>query len=225
MAVLSIGLGAMGAMASSPAVAATVLAESHFGAGAEGWLNGDFTLRDTTSAVTFDAAGFITVTDRFPYNAFIASAPFTGNKSAANRGTLSFDLGSDLNDGPGKTVPLVTLIGAGKLIFGGMISTPPATTGFSHYDIALTASQFFLGSPSDPTTGQPVSEADFAAILADLKQVAISGDFHSPEDFVRLDNVVLTSGAGIPEPSSWALMIGGFGLAGAALRRRRALAV
>jgi len=30
--------------------------------------------------------------------------------------------------------------------------------------------------------------------------------------------------AGVPEPASWALMIGGFGLAGGALRRRRRLA-
>jgi hypothetical protein len=30
-------------------------------------------------------------------------------------------------------------------------------------------------------------------------------------------------GAGVPEPATWALMIGGFGLAGAALRRRRAV--
>lgn len=29
---------------------------------------------------------------------------------------------------------------------------------------------------------------------------------------------------GVPEPASWALMIGGFGLAGAALRRKRAIA-
>jgi microcystin-dependent protein len=29
---------------------------------------------------------------------------------------------------------------------------------------------------------------------------------------------------GVPEPASWALMIGGFGLAGVALRRRRAAA-
>jgi hypothetical protein len=40
-----------------------------------------------------------------------------------------------------------------------------------------------------------------------------------------LDNVLLTiCGGAIPEPSTWVLMIGGFGLAGAALRRRRALA-
>jgi len=37
-----------------------------------------------------------------------------------------------------------------------------------------------------------------------------------------LDNVGLT--AGVPEPATWALMISGFGMAGVALRRRRAFA-
>lgn len=35
------------------------------------------------------------------------------------------------------------------------------------------------------------------------------------------DQYTLTHGAAVPEPTTWALMIGGFGLAGAALRRRR----
>lgn len=39
-----------------------------------------------------------------------------------------------------------------------------------------------------------------------------------------IDNVSLTSGA-VPEPATWALMLGGFGLAGVALRRRRVAAL
>ena len=38
-----------------------------------------------------------------------------------------------------------------------------------------------------------------------------------------VDNALVT-GSATPEPAAWALMIGGFGLAGAALRRRRAVA-
>lgn len=36
-----------------------------------------------------------------------------------------------------------------------------------------------------------------------------------------LDDVVVTGSTTVPEPGAWALMIGGFGLAGAGLRRRR----
>ncbi|WP_293682767.1 PEPxxWA-CTERM sorting domain-containing protein [uncultured Phenylobacterium sp.] len=49
-----------------------------------------------------------------------------------------------------------------------------------------------------------------------------------PQDVVlgpgpgRLDGA--RTGVAVPEPSTWALMIGGFGLAGARLRRRRAVA-
>lgn len=40
----------------------------------------------------------------------------------------------------------------------------------------------------------------------------------------NLTSAQLTPPSAAPEPAAWALMIGGFGLAGAALRRRRALA-
>ena len=53
----------------------------------------------------------------------------------------------------------------------------------------------------------------------DIAETCFTGDDRC--DFSR---TVLRGGPGpIPEPSTWALMIGGFGLAGAALRRRRAV--
>lgn len=40
-------------------------------------------------------------------------------------------------------------------------------------------------------------------------------------DYIGLDNVAVTDlGAAVPEPAAWAMMLGGFGLAGAAARRR-----
>jgi Protein of unknown function (DUF642)/PEP-CTERM motif len=41
---------------------------------------------------------------------------------------------------------------------------------------------------------------------------------------VFFDDIRVSGPAAVPEPASWALMIGGFGLAGAALRRRRSAA-
>lgn len=52
---------------------------------------------------------------------------------------------------------------------------------------------------------------------------AIPESFNSPSAQVegRVGNQILASASGaVPEPASWALMIGGFGLVGAALRRR-----
>lgn len=41
------------------------------------------------------------------------------------------------------------------------------------------------------------------------------------EGNISIDNVLASTGGAVPEPASWAMMIGGFGFAGAALRRRR----
>lgn len=51
-----------------------------------------------------------------------------------------------------------------------------------------------------------------------------SGNFYPDTLGFRLDGDMESSVAGVPEPSTWLLMIAGFGLAGGALRRRRALA-
>jgi hypothetical protein len=58
---------------------------------------------------------------------------------------------------------------------------------------------------------------------------AISGDnaltftFRQDPAYYRLDNVVVTSN--VPEPAAWAMLIAGFGLTGAVMRRRRSVAI
>jgi hypothetical protein len=83
------------------------------------------------------------------------------------------------------------------------------------------------------------TDVHFGAGLTGLLQVTVNGGDFNQGAFFGLDggprdglNVAATfdwrndaTGAGVPEPASWALMIGGFGMAGATLRRRRATAV
>jgi hypothetical protein len=44
--------------------------------------------------------------------------------------------------------------------------------------------------------------------------------FYGRPGYWALDNVAFAGPGAVPEPASWALMLGGFGLVGAALRRR-----
>ena len=79
--------------------------------------------------------------------------------------------------------------------------------------------------------GDPVGrgggvEEEFAAAFGDVGSFDVDGG--SDHDFViqrlKFELVEVNVFHAVPEPSTWALMIGGFGLAGAALRRRRRVA-
>jgi len=77
----------------------------------------------------------------------------------------------------------------------------------------------------------PPSDAGVFTTLTGTFSIATAGtlrlnigsgtNFAGGNDFA-IDNISVTA---VPEPMTWTLMIGGFGLAGAVLRRRRALAV
>lgn len=59
-----------------------------------------------------------------------------------------------------------------------------------------------------------VADADFSDITVTLRL--------GQNDFVAFDNVTYASSvSAVPEPATWAMMVGGFGLAGAAARRTR----
>jgi hypothetical protein len=60
------------------------------------------------------------------------------------------------------------------------------------------------------------------SVTATGANTTISFSSYNSVIFFSLDDVsVVASAAGVPEPANWALMIAGFGLAGAAVRRRR----
>jgi len=85
------------------------------------------------------------------------------------------------------------------------------------------AGHALLGAVNVAGGGDGVS---FAGWESDLNKVAsIQVTNQTADNFViSAQSGYLQANGGVPEPASWALMISGFGLAGAALRRRRTLA-
>ena len=82
------------------------------------------------------------------------------------------------------------------------------------------------GLQSISITGSPNSGGFSFLGFTDIGESITSIRVASPSDFNGLDDVSygVAGAGGVPEPATWALMIGGFGLAGTALRRRRRMA-
>jgi hypothetical protein len=85
----------------------------------------------------------------------------------------------------------------------------------------------FNGAAGTTSTGGGVSTAHVGLQPIDLggaQHLVITGLGGSAATFGGTVSFVLSAAGGVPEPASWALMIMGFGSAGAMLRRRRRLA-
>jgi len=89
---------------------------------------------------------------------------------------------------------------------------------------ALLASISLALTPSNcPSYG--AAYCPFVPIGVSFAGVGKSIVFGGVANFVVFDDVTFGSASpGVPEPATWALLLGGFGVAGAALRRRRGLA-
>jgi hypothetical protein len=60
-------------------------------------------------------------------------------------------------------------------------------------------------------------------VVAPTTNATLRFSFRQDPSFWRIDNISLVGN--VPEPASWAMMIAGFGLTGAAMRRRRSVAL
>ncbi|MDB5425276.1 MAG: hypothetical protein JWQ29_2692 [Phenylobacterium sp.] len=87
--------------------------------------------------------------------------------------------------------------------------------GFIPFSLDLFGDQLFTGTTDTPTFRLGTF------LLHDGGGDCGCGDTFAAQ---AVGDFTLTIGAAVPEPTSWAIMIAGFGLAGAALRRRRAVA-
>lgn len=95
---------------------------------------------------------------------------------------------------------------------------------FTLYD----ASNAVLGSYTFAASGLSVGDSSpngFAGFISDgatISRVRVTASSLA-QDFVAFDNITFVSAptlSAVPEPAAWALMLGGFGLVGAAMRRR-----
>ena len=84
------------------------------------------------------------------------------------------------------------------------------------------AAQFTNNCSGDPTGGY----CNFTAVGVAFAGTAFSIDFGGTANQTGYDNITFgsaTPGNGVPEPATWAMMIGGLALTGAAMRRRKAV--
>jgi len=201
----------------------------------QGWLvhdlngSGDYVDSISTYAVDYhstggNTGGFISGTDRSG-GSFFLEAPTSdlGNYTVFNGGKLNFSLTTDQS---------VDFVDDSVVIFRGSASnltivtaiTPLPNANWSNYSIDLNASNFHYGN----LAGGVVSTSDFSAIMADLTDVSIDGEYHvGISETTGLDSVAFVranvgSGA-VPEPSTYGIL-GALTLAGATLLRRKSKA-
>lgn len=120
-----------------------------------------------------------------------------------------------------------TYVSPGFVAYGTTV-TPPALTCVSHSSTTCNFFSFLNGYI--PERGPPLAGdvLDYGSSAAGGLFVYAPGTFLTPGVYTQSagqnDTTLTISGspaAAVPEPAAWALMIGGFGLTGAALRRRR----
>lgn len=199
----------------APAFAARSIA-STFDNSDEGWLLGTYHT-GVSKPVDYNVERkYIEGYNGWGGGGFIAPEVYIGNKTGFIGGEFSFQLSIDYPPEPDTRRAVMALVGAnGETIFSNWLHAPGAEP--TEFIVNLTADSFYRGELDQRRAG--VTDAEFAAIMADLSMVFINVDWNAG-NFVRLDNVLMFSNNAVPEPASWALMIGGFGLAGASLRRR-----
>jgi len=137
-----------------------------------------------------------------------------------------------VDDGPSWTgnPPVYSGQEAAAFLFGGVASDYVISTISS--DVAdINYMAFYDGWGDDQTCG-------LAGPCSQSLHVDVDNDgYENPYDLgaaysayvydhqLHLQNFAFRVDSAVPEPAAWALMIGGFGLAGSALRRRRTVAV
>jgi hypothetical protein len=214
----------------APPTLAVTLAQSSFDLDADGWTA--LTLNDASDSWSLLSSGLavgFTSSDGMPPGAitfhdpdngwsyFSAPAKFLGNQGAALGGELRFH--TRTVNRSGVTGPAdeadVVLRGAGLTLAANLLD--PAPDAWTPVTVSLSAGAWRV---SNTFSGAYASEAQIAAVLADLDALWINAEHFTPVvETIGLDSVLLTSP--IPEPGILAMLLGGLGVLTLRCRRRR----
>lgn len=187
--------------------------------------------------LTFEGVGNVASVNDF-YNGGTDSQGHSGVNYGINFSSNSLGLIDGAAGGSGNTGNDPS--GVTNLIFldGGAATMNVAAgfdTGFSFYYAAASTGSVTVYDGLNGTgnilatlslAATPNNYYEWASVGVTFDGIARSVDFGGAANFIAFDNITLgaaTPGSGaVPEPASWAMMLGGFGLVGGAMRRRKA---
>ena len=190
---------------------------STFDSDAEGW-----TAVNGGDAVTWNAAwgnpgGAIRSGDATSGRLWYFAAPtaYHGDLSSYVGGSVTWDLlGLTGGSAAGQSSDVILEGTAGRIGYAIPGNIDLAT--WQTFSVPLTFSGWYFtpAFPSTSATGTAVTEAEFAAVLANITGFFIQGEYRNGDDAARLDNVLVR----VPAPASAGLLL----LGAAVARRRRA---
>ena len=227
---------AAAALCATPTLAAT----TDFSNGSEGWIGN----ASVDGAIGTPAPAFHSLVESFGLSWRNTSNPsFTGDFSAAGGLTISLDVLTNSITYLGTEVTRGLFVKLSSFGPDGEDAPPAATVyyrlgtlsaavpGWQSLSVTIddtTATALppgWGGVDSDGVLQLPAG-VTFADVLADVDQIEFTT--FEPDMFygftifdVAGDNFTVSPAAAVPEPASWAMMIGGFGLVGGATRSRR----
>ena len=139
----------------------------------------------------------------------------------SNSGNAWIDLTGAGNQGPTSGISQVVATGTGTYslsFFVGNATGRPDYTGPSTLNLSINDGPIQIFTNSDVTPNAMNWKAFSVNFFAtDATKIAFTNG-NIGDNALGLDDVSISA---VPEPASWAMLIGGFGLTGAAMRRRR----
>ena len=188
--------------------------------------NGNFSTPGTINNIAYSI--YVNGSNGFVYT-YLRADPSTGGSSFGAFNNLYFDLdpangnGSDIGFELSATTQNVFVAGVPGSVAAGGVTVAASGDGLG-LEAAIPVSYFTTAYPGLNFGGQQFGTIGSSVVLRLSQSFGYSVAGGATYGVNRLGAVTLTAAAAVPEPASWALLIAGFAMTGAAMRRRATVA-